>query len=42
MFTVAANKRSNRVLEKIGLVCAAEFDHPFIGEGRPMRRQVLY
>jgi RimJ/RimL family protein N-acetyltransferase len=41
-FTIAANKRSHRVLEKIGLVLSQEFDHPLIAEGHPMRRQVLY
>ena len=41
-FTIPANKRSRRVMEKIGLVFSEEFDHPFIAEGHPMRRQVLY
>lgn len=41
-FTLPANTRSRRVIEKIGLVFSEEFDHPLIGEGHPMRRQVLY
>jgi ribosomal-protein-alanine N-acetyltransferase len=41
-FTLPANKRSRRVIEKIGLVFSQEFDHPLIAEGHPMRRQVLY
>jgi RimJ/RimL family protein N-acetyltransferase len=41
-FTIPANKRSRRVMEKIGLVFSEEFDHPLIAEGHPMRQQVLY
>lgn len=41
-FTTPANKRSRRVMQKIGLVFSEEFDHPLIAEGHPMRRQVLY
>ena len=41
-YTLPANKRSRRVIEKIGLVFSEEFDHPLIAEGHPMRRQVLY
>jgi RimJ/RimL family protein N-acetyltransferase len=41
-FTTPANKRSLRVMEKIGLAFSEEFDHPLIAEGHPMRRQVLY
>ena len=41
-FTLPANKRSRRVIEKIGLAFSEEFDHPLIAEGHPMRRQVLY
>jgi ribosomal-protein-alanine N-acetyltransferase len=41
-FTVPANKRSRRVMEKIGLTLSEEFDHPLIAEGHPMRRHVLY
>ena len=41
-FTVPANQRSRRVMEKIGLVFSEEFDHPLIAEGHPMRRHVLY
>ncbi len=41
-FTIPANKRSRRVMEKLGLVFSEEFDHPLVAEGHPMRRQVLY
>jgi ribosomal-protein-alanine N-acetyltransferase len=41
-FTIPANTRSRRVMEKIGLVFSGEFDHPFVAEGHPMRRHVLY
>jgi RimJ/RimL family protein N-acetyltransferase len=41
-FTTPANKRSRRVIEKIGLVFSEEFDHPLLAEGHSMRRQALY
>jgi ribosomal-protein-alanine N-acetyltransferase len=41
-YTTLANRRSRRVMEKIGLVFAEEFDHPLIAEGHPLRRHVLY
>ncbi|SRR5579871_1565342 len=43
-FTVPANVRSRRVMEKLGLTHnpADDFDHPRIPEGHPLRRHVLY
>jgi len=43
-FTVPANLRSRRVMEKIGMTYAAsdDFDHPTLPEGHPLRRHVLY
>jgi RimJ/RimL family protein N-acetyltransferase len=41
-FTVRANLRSIRVMEKIGMVFSEEFDHPGIALGHPLRRHVLY
>lgn len=43
-FTVPANLRSRRVMEKIGMVHNPDddFDHPSLPEGHPMRRHVLY
>jgi RimJ/RimL family protein N-acetyltransferase len=43
-FTVPANVRSRRVMEKIGMVRspADDFDHPYLPEGHAMRRHVLY
>jgi RimJ/RimL family protein N-acetyltransferase len=43
-FTVPANLRSRRVMEKIGMVHdpTADFDHPNLPEDHPMRRHVLY
>jgi RimJ/RimL family protein N-acetyltransferase len=43
-FTVAANRRSRAVMERIGMHhrAADDFDHPRIAQGHPMRRHVLY
>jgi len=43
-FTVPANVRSRRVMEKLGMTYqpADEFDHPRLPEGHPLRRHVLY
>jgi len=43
-FTVPANIRSRRVMEKIGLQHnpADDFDHPRLPAGHPLRRHVLY
>ena len=43
-FTVPANIRSLRVMEKIGMTRnpADDFDHPNLPEGHPLRRHVLY
>jgi RimJ/RimL family protein N-acetyltransferase len=43
-FTVTANARSIRVMEKLGMqhVPADDFDHPKLPEGHPLRRHVLY
>ena len=43
-FTVPANVRSRRVMEKLGMTHepSDDFDHPQIPEGHPMRRHVLY
>ena len=43
-FTVPANIRSRRVMEKIGMTRSADedFDHPALPEGHPLRRHVLY
>jgi RimJ/RimL family protein N-acetyltransferase len=41
-FTVPANKRSVRVMEKLGMKYSGEFDHPAMKEGHPLRRHVLY
>jgi RimJ/RimL family protein N-acetyltransferase len=42
--TVPANVRSRRVMEKTGMkhLPALDFDHPFLPEGHPLRRHVLY
>ncbi len=42
--TAAANVRSRRVMEKLGMIRDAEddFDHPRVPEGNPLRRHVLY
>lgn len=43
-FTVPANLRSRRVMERIGMVHhpADDFDHPALPEGHRLRRHVLY
>lgn len=43
-FTVSANWRSRRVMEKLGMTRdpAEDFDHPSLRVGHPLRRHVLY
>jgi RimJ/RimL family protein N-acetyltransferase len=43
-FTVAANKPSWAVMERIGMTRdpAEDFDHPGLPEGHPLRRHMLY
>jgi RimJ/RimL family protein N-acetyltransferase len=43
-FTVPANLRSRRVMERLGMTHdqADDFDHPNLLEGHPLRRHVLY
>jgi RimJ/RimL family protein N-acetyltransferase len=43
-FTVAQNRRSIRVMEKLGMRRdrTGDFDHPQIAAGHPLRRHVLY
>ncbi len=43
-FTVPANVRSRRVMERIGMTHdpRSDFDHPLLPEGHRLRRHVLY
>ncbi len=43
-FTVPANQRSRRVMERLGMQRTADddFDHPLLPPGHPLRRHVLY
>jgi len=43
-YTVPANRRSRRVMEKLGMTHdpADDFDHPELPVGHPLRRHVLY
>jgi RimJ/RimL family protein N-acetyltransferase len=43
-YTVPGNRRSRRVMEKLGMTCerAEDFEHPGLTEGHPLRRHVLY
>ena len=43
-FTVPANQRSRRVMEKLGMSHnpADDFEHPRLPEGHPLRKHVLY
>ncbi|MGP3913751.1 GNAT family N-acetyltransferase [Nonomuraea sp. 10N515B] len=40
--TAARNLRSRAVMERLGMTYEADFDHPRIPEGSPLRRHVLY
>jgi ribosomal-protein-alanine N-acetyltransferase len=41
-FTAASNRRSIRVMERLGMRRSSEFEHPRIPEGHSLRRHVLY
>ncbi len=43
-FAVAANARSRRVMERLGMVRASgeDFEHPLLPTGHPLRGHVLY
>lgn len=43
-FTTATNRRSQAVMERIGMTRTPDddFDHPALSEGHPLRRHVLY
>ena len=41
-YTAGLNVRSQRVMQKIGMMLAGEFDHPNIESGHPLRRHVVY
>lgn len=43
-FTVPGNRRSRRVMERLGMVRDADgdFDHPALPDDHPLRRHVLY
>lgn len=43
-FTSIMNLRSQRVMQKLGMVCRRDedFDHPFVPAGHPLQRHVLY
>ena len=41
-YTVPANLRSRRVMEKLGMQYSEDFEHPELEQGHPMRRCLLY
>lgn len=41
-FTTVTNMRSQRVMQKLGMACVGQFDHPALPAGDPLRRHVLY
>ncbi len=43
-FTATTNKRSERVMQRLGFTRSAQddFDHPRIAEGHPLRRHIFY
>jgi RimJ/RimL family protein N-acetyltransferase len=40
--TALTNLRSQRVMQRLGMRCELEFDHPRVPEGHPVRPHVLY
>ena len=40
--TALANRASQAVMEKLGMVRSTEFDHPLVPEGNPLRIHILY
>lgn len=41
-FTALDNRRSQAVMERLGMARSGEFDHPDLPAGSPLRRHVLY
>jgi RimJ/RimL family protein N-acetyltransferase len=41
-FTAATNVPSQRVMQRIGMVHSADFEHPRLADGHPLRPHVLY
>ncbi|MEM9985822.1 MAG: GNAT family N-acetyltransferase [Bacteroidota bacterium] len=41
-FTATSNRRSERVMQRIGMKHTGEFDHPKLTPGHPLERHVLY
>jgi len=41
-FTARDNAPSRRVMERLGMTRAFEFDHPRLPEGSPLRKHILY
>ncbi len=41
-FTAAINKRSVRVMERIGMQYCQDFEHPALEDGSPLKTHVLY
>lgn len=41
-FTVPANERSWRLMERVGMTRVGAFEHPRLPEGHPLRPHVLY
>jgi RimJ/RimL family protein N-acetyltransferase len=41
-FTSVLNTRSIRVMNRIGMTCMGEFEHPLVPKGNPLRTHSLY
>lgn len=41
-FTAVLNKKSERIMQKTGMVKAGEFEHPSLSDGHPLKTHVLY
>lgn len=41
-FTTLQNKRSQAVMQRLGMAYAEQFDHPAVPEGSPLKKHCLY
>ncbi|WP_208859981.1 GNAT family N-acetyltransferase [Pseudovibrio ascidiaceicola] len=41
-FTPVQNSRSEKLMQRLGMVCVEEFEHPMLEDGHRLKRQVLY
>ncbi|KZK97176.1 hypothetical protein PsAD26_05581 [Pseudovibrio sp. Ad26] len=41
-FTPVQNSRSEKLMQRLGMVCVEEFEHPMLEDSHRLKRQVLY